>query len=331
MMKKYFELVILSSALLLLNAMIASATVITYTGDVGTDFGPYPTTEVYDPIGDVGMPLYAPPGDISGWEIERIVFYLSLDSNVLQVGLDAVGIAGDVDGNGIDGNSPQWLLDNGGIDYPDLMNSESMGIAFDFDQDGNYDFIAGVPAFNNLHKVCEFSGFPALPFMAFGTERAEYDGGRFYNGLAGSPDYELTITTLDELLIWTGDLACFNFLAFGGSFEDDGVGEEYVFGTVCLEDNTLTEVAVPQKIELNAYPNPFNPSTTLNFSLVEAGPVNLNIYNLAGQLVSTLVDADLPVGEYNYSFNANDLPSGLYIAQINTTQASYATRLVLLK
>jgi hypothetical protein len=331
MRKKYFELTILASALLTMNAMIANGAVVPFTGNVGADFSSYPTTTVADPNGDVGMPNYAPPGDLSGWEIENVVFYLSTESDVLQVGLDAAVIAGDVDGNGADGNSAQWLLDNGGVDYDNLLNSESMGIAFDFDQDGFYDYIAGVSAFDNTHKVCEFNGFPALPFMAFGTETPQYDGGRFYNPLLNSPDYELTITGLDDLLIWDGLETCFDFLAFGGSFEDDGIGEEYVFGTVCLEDHILTEVAVPDKMDLSAYPNPFNPSTNVQFSLTEAGPVTLNIYNLSGQLVNTLVDGNLPVGAHQFTFNANHLPSGMYIAQINTTNATHATRLVLLK
>ena len=330
-MKKYLELAILASALLVINGMVANGAVVTFTGDVGADFAAYPTVFVDDYVGDVGIPLYAPAGTFSGWEIAEVVFYLSLESDVLQVGLDAYGIAGDVDGNGIDGNASQWLLDNGGTDYADLMSSESMGIAFDFDQDGYYDYIAGVSAFNNTHMVCEFNGFPALPFMAFGAETSQYDGGRYYNGLAASPDYEMTITGLDDLLIWNGLETCFDFLAFGGSFEDDGVGEEYVYGTVCLEDDILTEVAVPDKMDLSAYPNPFNPSTNVQFSLTEAGPVTLNIYNLSGQLVNTLVDGNLPVGEHQFTFNANHLPSGMYIAQINTTNATHATRLVLMK
>ena len=76
---------------------------------------------------------------------------------------------------------PYTTFDINSIDYFDLLNSESMGIAFDFDQDGFYDIIAGVSAFDNIHKVCEFNGFPALPFMAFGDETPQHDGGRFYN------------------------------------------------------------------------------------------------------------------------------------------------------
>jgi hypothetical protein len=329
-MKKPFALLLSATALLLFNTMIASATNVSFTGDVDVDFAAFDTEEVNDVVGDVGIPIYAPPGTVSGWEIERVVFYLDRDDNILQVGLDAYGIAGDADGNGLDGNSALWLLNNGGTDYPELMSTESMGIAFDFDQDDVYDYIAGVCAFNNDHTVCEFSGFPALPFMAFGNETAMYEGSYFYNGLAGSPDYELTLTGVDQLMVWDGDFTCFDFLAFGGSFEDDGIGEEYVFGTICYEDNYL-EVIVPEKMELSAYPNPFNPTTNVQFSLTEAGPVTLNVYNLSGQLVNTLIDADLPAGEHHCSFYANDLPSGVYFARIETLKESRSTRLVLLK
>ena len=95
-MKKYFEFFVLASALLLLNAMVASAVGVTYTGDVDTDFMSFMYEDVVDPVGDVGIPDYAPVGTVSGWEIERVVFYLDIETYDLQIGLDAYGIAGDV-------------------------------------------------------------------------------------------------------------------------------------------------------------------------------------------------------------------------------------------
>lgn len=325
---KLFKLSMICSLLL---AASASATVIPFTGDVPLDFASYTTVTVADPLHDVGIPLYAPPNIISGWEIEYVVFYLSLDSNILQIGLDAAGIAGDADGNGVDGNTAQWLLDNGGVDYWNLYSSESMGIAFDFDQDGIYDLIAGVSGFSDMYDVCVFSGFPALPFMAFGSSLPLYDGGHFYNPVAGSPDFEISLDNIMDWLVWNGDETCFNFLAFGGSFEDDGIGEEYVFGEVCLEDGTLTEVVMPNQLELAAYPNPFNPETQLRFTLDEASPVNLTVYNLAGQAVQTLYDSNLPGGTHEFTFNATNLPSGIYFAQLQTADYTDATRIMLLK
>lgn len=313
-----------------ISAATASATVVDFTGVVPFDFGPYLTSSFTDPI-DVGLPPQAPPGAISGWEIQEIVFFLSLESDILQIGLDAIGIAGDVDGNGIDGNAAQWLVDNGGVDYLNLFGSESMGIAFDFDGDGTYDIIAGVSGFDDVHKVCEFSGFSELPFLAFGTELPQYDGGHFYNHEAYSPDYELSIIGITDFIDETADEICVDFLAFGGSFEDDGVGEEKVFGNICIQDGTLTNTVVPEQVELTVYPNPFNPTTTMNVTLNEAGPVSLTIYNVSGQPVRTLVNENLSVGEHSFEFNATGLPSGIYIAHMQTTTTSQSTRLMLLK
>jgi len=93
----------------------------------------------------------------------------------------------------------------------------------------------------------------------------------------------------------------------------------------------LTEFVIPEEFKLNAYPNPFNPSTQLVFDLVEPGSVSLGIYNLSGQLVQTLLEGDLAAGTHDVVFDATDLASGIYIARIQTETASKATRIVLLK
>jgi len=310
---------------------IALGNILPYTGNVAFDFGNHPTTDITDPIDDVGMPIYAPPDAIAGWEIERVVFYLSISSDALQIGIDAVGVAGDADGNGIDGVTEPWMSDNGGTDYPTLMHSESMGIALDFDLDGAYDHVTGVSAFDDLHKFCEFSGFPDLPFMAFGTEQPLHNGGRYYDPTMLSPDYELTVAGVSSLCDTSGDQVCFKFLAFGGSFQDDGVGEEFVNGTICVEDGTTTVYTQPEQLELSAYPNPFNPATRLVFSLVDPGQAKLTVYNLAGQAVRTIVEGDLASGVHEYLFDAGSLPSGLYFARLETASGCQTARMLLMK
>ena len=61
------------------------------------------------------------------------------------------------------------------------------------------------------------------------------------------------------------------------------------------------------------YPNPFNPSTKISFNLKEAGFVKLNVYNLLGQHVATIFNGKLNAGVYERTFNASNLPSGLYL------------------
>ena len=87
---------------------------------------------------------------------------------------------------------------------------------------------------------------------------------------------------------------------------------------------------------LSAWPNPFNPSTVLSFQLPEAEAVQVQVFNLGGELVSTLLDARLPAGEHQLRWNAQDsvsglLPSGIYLARISTSQASAVQRLTLLR
>jgi hypothetical protein len=64
------------------------------------------------------------------------------------------------------------------------------------------------------------------------------------------------------------------------------------------------------------YPNPFNASTCFRYALPEPSPVKISIFNVQGQLVETLVDADLEAGEHEIHWHARDLSSGVYFCRI---------------
>ena len=70
------------------------------------------------------------------------------------------------------------------------------------------------------------------------------------------------------------------------------------------------------KLEQN-YPNPFNPSTKIEFQIPQDAHVNLTVYNSLGQKVKELVNTNLSVGKYSVDFNAQNLPSGLYIYKLS--------------
>jgi hypothetical protein len=82
---------------------------------------------------------------------------------------------------------------------------------------------------------------------------------------------------------------------------------------------------------VSAYPNPFNPTTTLAVELAQTGNVELSVYNVQGQLVQTLVNGMLESGRHELSFDASALPSGLYLAKLATSQGTTVTRLTLTK
>jgi hypothetical protein len=85
-----------------------------------------------------------------------------------------------------------------------------------------------------------------------------------------------------------------------------------------------------------AYPNPFNPATTIRYDLPAAVPVQLLVYDLLGREVTRLVEASQSPGIYEVLWDGTDalghnLPSGIYIARLVTPEYSQAIKLVLLK
>ena len=89
---------------------------------------------------------------------------------------------------------------------------------------------------------------------------------------------------------------------------------------------------VPAKFELSQnYPNPFNPSTQINFSLQKSGMTSLIVYNLLGQEVATLIKGNLTAGQHSVSFNAVNLPTGVYIYKLNSSNQTFARKMILIK
>lgn len=79
------------------------------------------------------------------------------------------------------------------------------------------------------------------------------------------------------------------------------------------------------------YPNPFNPSTTIKFSIPEKGFVTLAVYDAAGREVSTLVSSQINAGTHELSFNASGLASGLYFYKIAVNNFTDVKKMILIK
>jgi predicted acyl esterase len=79
------------------------------------------------------------------------------------------------------------------------------------------------------------------------------------------------------------------------------------------------------------FPNPFNPSTTIRFDLAAAQDIRLEVYNIAGQLIATLVDGMMPAGSHAVPFQPRDLASGLYYYRLVTPAGGTVRSMVLLR
>jgi len=114
--------------------------------------------------------------------------------------------------------------------------------------------------------------------------------------------------------------------------------DESASPTVTLEltRGTLSDVASDQELPdtyelLQNYPNPFNPETTIEYRLPEVNHVQIEVVDLQGRRVALLVDRIQPAGRHQVSFNAEDLPSGIYLYQMRAGDFSDVKELILLK
>ncbi len=94
--------------------------------------------------------------------------------------------------------------------------------------------------------------------------------------------------------------------------------------------NQTTTLPVEYSLEQN-YPNPFNPTTQINYSIKEAGLVQIKTFDILGKEVATLVNENKEAGNYRIDFNAAELPSGVYIYQLSTPGFTKARKMILAK
>jgi hypothetical protein len=100
---------------------------------------------------------------------------------------------------------------------------------------------------------------------------------------------------------------------------------------VSVESNSLdNEVLDSFELHQN-YPNPFNPSTTISYSIPEAGLVKLNIYNSLGELIKELINENQEPGNHSLTWNAENLNSGVYLLKIEANNFIATKKMLLVK
>jgi hypothetical protein len=89
---------------------------------------------------------------------------------------------------------------------------------------------------------------------------------------------------------------------------------------------------LPQTFALEQnYPNPFNPTTTIKFALPEASEVKIDVYNLLGQKVMTLVNERMLAGFHEANFDAQNLASGIYLYRIEAADFVSTKKMTFIK
>jgi len=95
---------------------------------------------------------------------------------------------------------------------------------------------------------------------------------------------------------------------------------------------TISENELPTEVDLyQNYPNPFNPTTQISFYLPQSEVVRLEIYNIQGQLISTLASGPHIAGLHNITLNASNYSSGVYLYRLITANRSFVKKMTLIK
>lgn len=183
---------------------------------------------------------------------------------------------------------------------------------------------------------------------------ATADGGYVIGGMMSRYDigWNVYVVKTDSLgnEEWTGN--------FGGTGDDRGHGIAYGYdGSIVIagwtssygggwldvylikyegsltgiEDNEQERI-LPNKVRIDQnFPNPFNASTEITYFLPDDGPVTLEIFDLLGRKVNTLVDRHQLVGDHSICWDANEAPSGIYFYKIQTDNGNQIRKMVVLK
>jgi hypothetical protein len=92
------------------------------------------------------------------------------------------------------------------------------------------------------------------------------------------------------------------------------------------------EAAIPTEFGLEQnFPNPFNPATTIKFNISKAGHITLKVYDVLGSEIATIVNNRLSAGRYSYNFDAQNLPSGIYLYKLSAGNSVLTRKMVLAK
>ena len=190
-------------------------------------------------------------------------------------------------------------------------------------------------ASGNFRTVSDTAGFCKVKV------RLTYGGVQHHIGAPGKVGNAGWTALGDTLLLtWSGPLQDANFFIQGtfgytGDFYADDVSLVFI-GPVTGVSATADSPALPERIGLANYPNPFNPATTIYFRVRQAGKVDLSVFDLNGRRVAQLLSEHLLPGGYQVVWNGRNafgepVASGCYFAVLKTRGSRAVHKMLLLR
>ena len=193
-----------------------------------------------------------------------------------------------------------WVLKSvdGGMTWSDPVNvTETMGDFSDGAYNGPEEMYPHTPAFSDSDNVYFMYQMPNWEWNEIGDPTGPDHMNYVYVGFAGE---DLNLAVSDN-----------------------------------SSDSNKSIVTEAFKLTQN-YPNPFNPSTSINFTVPELSDVNISVYDINGRLVNTLINNTFSAGEYNVTWNGDDMAgnkvaAGIYMYNLTSGETSITNKMMLVK
>lgn len=179
-----------------------------------------------------------------------------------------------------------------------------------------------VPVALSVFDVTSAGGAVSLAWES-AAESAEFRLERRLDGATSELSYED---------LGSGRYAAGDRLLAGGAVRYTLFGRQPGEEWQLLRSEDLTvQVAAPRTQITGNWPNPFNPKTSVRFSLAEAGRVRLSVFDTQGRRVATLFDGTKTAGEHQLDWDAGELGSGVYLVRIESAHGSDSRKVLLAK
>ncbi|NOS86260.1 MAG: T9SS type A sorting domain-containing protein [Ignavibacteria bacterium] len=161
----------------------------------------------------------------------------------------------------------------------------------------------------------------------------------YYTGNINNTSYEPTISLLADPLYPVSSYGKLRAGYTGNAFAAGCMvlyNSEFSNQTLCVTDFCIQEnisIGDPKSgdVHLENYPNPFNPTTTIKYSVPVESKVKITVYDLLGKEISVLVNENHKAGKYDINFDASSLSSGTYFYKIEAGSFSDIKKMILLK
>ena len=200
--------------------------------------------------------------------------------------------------------------------------------AADFNEDANINVvdvvnlsmhIVGLAARSNTESEAYIQN--DVLYFSGSVAGVEFSGGELVSDISGD---DVFVSGNNKSIIYN----------LSGKLDTDSIQFEQLPDEIIVSDSNgeLLDVSILSEFGLaDAYPNPFNPSTNINFSIENGSYVSIKVYNMQGREVDSIADSFFESGNYALSWDASEFSSGVYIVKLIAGNLVDSNKIMLIK